>query len=310
MARQLFSFCVALSACLVAARAEAGPTMQLARASPTGKHCLNEPRTKLLLNQTLGAQLNPLGAEHQLTLSVCTPLIEKPGLLFDYTNVEAGVLNYLSPAYTHLGGFVSITPLSIFQLRAEASGLFIWPLPIDGAGYFPYASYQGDFSTAARPKEEAGSAMGYSLGLSATLRGEVGLGQGKKLLLADTLLTEYWSAGDAPYWYVLRRDVIAKRGDVVLKNSGALLFEIAATDNIAIRAGLLDDMVIVPGSDYIGNLAAGIVTMMFKSVGRVAKNLQPFVRVGVYTHHAFRDGQPSALAGFNVVYDLNPAPPP
>ena len=91
--------------------------------APAGKHCLDEGRTKVILNQTLAGQINPLGGEHHLLLSVCVPLIRTPGVLFDFTNIEGGLVNYLSPTYVHQGGFLSITPLSILQLRAELSGI-------------------------------------------------------------------------------------------------------------------------------------------------------------------------------------------
>jgi hypothetical protein len=106
----------------------------IANAEP--RPCLDEPGAKLILDETLVGVINPLGVENQLKVSYCRPLFERPGLLFDYTSIEAGLYNYTSPIYVQQGAFVQATPLSPLVVRAEAAGVQYWPLPIDGAGYY------------------------------------------------------------------------------------------------------------------------------------------------------------------------------
>lgn len=306
----------AASACaaLFAASPALSQTTRATAAAPAGKHCLDENRTKVILNQTLAGQINPLGAEHHLLLSACVPLIQTPGVLYDFTNIEGGLVNYLSPTYVHQGGFLSITPLSVLQIRAEFTGIYIWSIPLDGAGYYPYQSFEGDFSNAARPAEIAGHARGSSFGLSATLRGKIDLPKELDLLLVNTTLVEQWNIGSAPYYYNLRRDIILQQSDWTVRNTFASLVEIPITQNFAVRAGLTDELTMAPSSGYATNVAALLATGLVRRYGDTLRNLQLFVRAGIYTHHAsankFRTAEANAIAGVNVLYDLSPASTP
>jgi len=308
--RALFAAASA-SAALLAASPAFTQSARPAAAAPAGKHCLDENRTKVILNQTLAGQINPLGGEHHLFLSVCVPLIQTPGVLYDFTNIEGGLVNYLSPTYVHQGGFLSITPLSVLQLKAEFTGIYIWSIPIDGAGYYPYQSFEGDFSNDARPAELAGHARGSTFGLSATLRGKVDLPKNLDLLLADTVLVEQWNIGPAPYYYNLRRDILLQKSDWTVRNTFAALVEIPVSPNFAVRAGVTDELTMAPSSGYATNVAALLATGLVRRYGDTIRNLQLFVRGGLYTHHAsankFRTGEANLIAGVNVLYDLSPA---
>lgn len=274
----------------------------------TGKYCLDQPEAKILLSHTLGFQINPLGVENQLALSLCMPFTRTPGVLFDFTNVEVGLVNYLSPIYDHQGAFISITPLSFLKLRVEVAGLGIWPIPLDGSGYNGFTGYDDDFSEDVRRQREGGSTTGTVVELSATLQGKVPLPGGKSVLFTDTFIGGLWTVGDAPFYYNSRRDVLLSRSDWVLKNTGALLVEIPLSDNISVRVGAMDDLNYVPRSGYLTNIVAGITTLLVKRAGPVLRNLQPFVRVGGFTSHAsstkFREGEVNVLGGINTFYDL------
>lgn len=277
-------------------------------AAPHGKHCLNEGRSKVLLGHTLAAQINPLGAEHQLVLSVCKPLIRAPGILYDLSNVEVGVGNYLSPAYVHQSAFLGVTPLSILQLKAEVAGVFVWTIPIDGAGYYPFPSYDADYSEDTRPKDIAQTARGYVLSFSGTLRGRIGPEGGVALLASNTLLAERWSLGDGPYYHNLRRDILLAETDWVLKNTGVVLVEIPISETWLARIGAVDDTVVAPESGRTTNLVAGLATLLFRRPGAGLREIQPFLRLGGYTHHAsstgFRTGEINAMLGVDGMYEL------
>src|SRR5689334_22412480 len=76
----------------------------VATAAP--EQCLGTGRTQNILDVTLLGVANPVGLEHQVRFSVCVPLIRRPGLLFDYTQVEVGLYQYLSPVCVIHGAFV------------------------------------------------------------------------------------------------------------------------------------------------------------------------------------------------------------
>lgn len=274
----------------------------------TGKHCLDEPYTRFTISHTLAGQINPLGSEQHLIASLCVPLIKTPGILFDYTHFEVGLSNYLSPSYDHQGGFISIAPLSFLKLRVEAAGLYIWTIPVDGAGYFSFPGYNADFSEDTRPASRAGTAGGAVVGLSATLQGAAPLPKDLKILFTDTFLAEYWVVGDKDFYYNLRRDAILAQTDWVARNSGAVLLEVPISSNVSLRAGFTDETTFVPRSGFVNNIAAGIATLLVHRIGSVIRNFQPFVRAGVYTHHnsvnEFRQGEGNAVIGINAVYDV------
>lgn len=288
--------------------AAAAPAPAASVPARTGKHCLDEPYTRFTISHTLAGQINPLGSEQQLIASLCVPLIKTPGILFDYTHFEVGLSNYLSPSYDHQGAFIAIAPLSVLKLRAEVAGLYIWTIPTDGAGYFSFPGYNADFSEDTRPHQRAGTAGGAVVGLSATLQGAVPLPKDLKILITDTFLAEYWVVGDKDYYYNLRRDAILAQTDWAAKNSGAVLLEVPFSSNVSLRVGVTDEITFVPRSGFVNNVAAGIATLLVNRLTSVVRNFQPFVRVGVYTHHSsvneFRQGEGNAIIGINAVYDV------
>ncbi|EYF07580.1 hypothetical protein [Chondromyces apiculatus] len=306
--------CLTAVACvgLPARRAEAQvtnppPQEDVPPVEPQGKHCLERTQTKLGMNQQMGASINPLGAEHTLSFYLCVPLIRKPGALFDLTNVQVGVMNYLSPAYMHQGGFVEVTPISPLVLRAEISGMTIWSLPIQSAGYYGYPSYESDHESD-RTIERAGRASGWTAGMSATLRARLGRKDGPGLVILDTFLAERWSVGDAPVYYNLRRDVLAAEKDWILRNTGALLADIPIGFDYGVRAGVSDWTTIVPASGQFSNVVLGLLAVRFLNVSATVREIQPFVISGVYTHHAsvsqFRRGEATVMLGASAIYEV------
>lgn len=275
---------------------------------PQGKHCLDEPIRKLLLSQRLLAQVNAPGGEHQLQLSLCIPLIREPGALYDLTNIEVGVSNSLSPTFVQQGGFVGITPLSVLKLKAELAGIYLWTIPLKGSGYYAFPSYDADFSEDTRPKGDGDTAGGYVLTMSATLRGRIGPSDGVGLLMTDTFQAERWSLGDGPYYYNGWRDILLKSTDWVVRNNGMLLVEIPISSNASTRVGATDETTVAPESGRTTNLLAGFVALRFRRVGAVFQDLQPFLRVGGFTHHAsssgFRTGEATLILGASTVYEL------
>ena len=89
--------------------------------APTGQNCLGEPSTKLVMSNVLGIKWGGWGVEHQLRLGVCTPLVRKPGVLFDFSYIEGGLIVHTSPIYTMPGVYLQVAPLSILQFHLEAA---------------------------------------------------------------------------------------------------------------------------------------------------------------------------------------------
>lgn len=339
-----------------------------------GKHCLDEQQNKLMLNHYTAGSINPLGIETQLRLSFCTPLIEKPGLLFDFSKLDAGLVMFISPTHVHVGPSLTVAPLSFLVFRAELTGFYIWPIPLQGAGFNRVQAektspqQRGCFLDKDQPTPEQLKAMGdprydpndpyqktpianpgqlycdydpsqgqtpinafhddllnrpanglragqstYGVRalLGVTLQGAIPLGKKADLLFADGLSTEFWRVapgGDEGYYYLARRDVMMRTsGDWVIANTAALLVSIKVRPNVALRIGATDDLVYTPNFGYLGNVAAGLLSISVPNLRGLAKQFAFFLRVGGFTNHAFRGKEtaPWTIAGgFDITYEI------
>jgi hypothetical protein len=262
-----------------------------------GQHCLGEARSKLVLTETLVQQTEPLGVENQLQVSGCMPLVRSPGILFDRTNLQTGLIVYAAPVYVSPGAFVSIAPLSILELRAEAEPFWTWPIGMDGAGYFPRSSADEQFEDL--PADQAESARGWTATFTGALQAEVHVAPRWTVAVLDQLAYAYWSVGGAPFYYHPRYDLVMARQDWVGKNMAFLLLGRRFSERVTVRAGLTDELMWSARSGNGQNILAGVVTADVAGWPRSGDVLSPFLRVGAFTEHAFRDGV-AVLGGVTV----------
>jgi hypothetical protein len=256
------------------------------------------------MSQLFAIQTNPEGAYNQLRLGMCFPLVRRPGVLFDYTNIEIGIINELSPAFAHLGGYAQITPLSVLQIRAEASALVYWPLPVERAGYYRRAGYDGGFQPSDLPAGEGRVETGWNLNLIATLRGKVAFNRTWGLILLDLLSVSYFDIGPGDYYFNMRWDVILNGDDWIIANELFVGLETRVGDGFAFRYGFFDSYRRVPNAGYDGH-QLGIFAMGWwpKPYPNVW-DFTPFIRAGIYIDHDFRTETFSLTAGLITQYEL------
>lgn len=272
---------------------------------PRGKHCLGDQRTRLTARQHLVAQYNSTGAEHHARLGVCLPLITEPGLLFDLTYVEVGLLSYLTPAFLQLGGYVEMVPVAPLVLRAELSGVGYWALPeFNRAGYVPRSDYQDTFDNSLLGPELSEAALGYNLNLIAIPRLRVPVAPHWALIALSQLQFEFWDVGQADYYVNLRRDVLAAQQDWFVTNEAIALAEWVMDADFALRFGVYDSWRTVLGSGYTANVLGAMLMGNWPRPSEHTHDLSLFVRAGIYTDHDFRQGQPTVLAGVFVSNSL------
>jgi hypothetical protein len=295
--------CLALLVVLAFSSRTAAADGPLADA-PTGKNCLGEARTKVLLAEGLYSQMNPLGLENQLQLGVCTPLVRKPGVLFDYTNAQAGLVFNASPVYAMPGVFVSVAPLSVLELRAEVAGIQNWTIGMDGSGYFPRASADDQFEDL--PASLARSATGFAATFTATAQAEVALAPRTTVVAVNSFAWAYSRLGDAAYYYNPRYDLVMARQDWVAKNTAVLLVGRELSDRLKMRAGVTDELTSVSSSGSRQNVLAAIAMAVISRWPGVGDETLAFVRIGSYTDHAFRSGV-QVLGGVSMTLDVTPA---
>jgi hypothetical protein len=283
---------------------ESSSTDQSEPAEQRGNHCLDEPRQKLVLHQLAGGQYNPWGLENTMRFGYCIPLIERPHILFDYTHLEIGIVDILSPVYNHVGAYFQIAPISLIQFRLEVMNIGHWTFFFDRAGYYGVDGYDADYRNVALPAEQAGYAEGWNVNFVTTLQARVALGP-VAIVLSSILNVEYWSLGTEEFYVNLKRDVIMARSDWVVANEAILCLELPVRDRFIIRVGAFDTTRYVLESGTVSNLVGGMLMFNFPvSRSGTVRNLTPFVRVGGYTNHPFRAGEVGAQVAVMVSYDL------
>jgi hypothetical protein len=307
LARALLA-CALLPRSTGAAASEATAVTPAPSAPERGNHCLDRPLTSLLIDQSLSGVVNPLGLDHRLNVYLCLPLIRRPGILFDYTNFRIGLLTSVTPTQVAGGGLVQLWPLSILVLRAEVSGVAIWPIPIAGAGYLGLGGYEPFNREILDPPtpgpDAATTAAGFRAKLGATLQGRASIGSRLTLTVASVFSADYWIVGDKPYYYNARMDAVMKREDWVVLNTATAFIGIALPRGLELRLGAVDDLVYVPGDPYLGNAVYGLIGLYSDKPGGRARRLNAFAWLGGYTHHAFRTGEFTLTAGLEVTWDL------
>jgi hypothetical protein len=268
-----------------------------------GKQCFGDDQRKWVAATTLVGAITPRGLEAQLQLGRCLPLITEPGVLYDYTNFQYGLSGYLSPVYAMPGAFVSIAPLSVIELRAEAEYIRQWPMGLDAAGYFPMAGYDSPWKVL--PAASAQMARGYTASFTANLQAEISLADRWSLVALNTASYQYWQLGTAPFYYNARNDFLMARREWMLRDMALMLVSHDLFDRLKVRFGLTDDLSWVSGSGYVQNVVGALMTGAIARWPGPASETQPFLRVGGYTAHQYRKGQLNLLVGVGTTFDLS-----
>lgn len=242
--------------------------------------CLGTGGALVILDDTLVVSLAPDGFENQVKATLCQPLIQRPGILFDYSSWDIGVFNYVSPIYDLQGVTVGVVPLSFLELRVDAAAIGVWTLPLEGAGYYALPGYGADVRT--MPAADARGSVGANVTLSARLQGEVPLFN-DVLVVTNTFQVDYWYLKGGGHYFNPRRDVVLARSDYVLKNIATALIKVRMSDTVGFQLGAQDDLTVVPGSGHVVNVIGLFLSLPVRRAGAL-RDLEPFVRLGAYTH--------------------------
>ncbi len=272
-----------------------------ARAEP------REGRVRAVIGQRLLLLLNPMGMEHTLTAGFRARLGDPRELLFMGAHAETGLVSYVSPVYAITGGYVQVSPLAFLVVRAELTHAVVWPIGMEGAGYYGLGGYDDDVRPEQLTAERGATATGWSLRLSATLQGLVPLGDGARLLVQDQLTAQHASLGDASHYYDMKWDLVLARQDWALINHAVLLLEVDLGPGLHLRVGAYDDARYVPASGHVGHQVGPIAMLAIDRPAPEVPEVTPFLRGGYYTDHVLRREELTVLGGLGVTYDLGAA---
>jgi hypothetical protein len=255
-----------------------------------------------VVHQRFIALLNPMGMEHAAAFGLRGPLGDQDDLLFMGAHAETGVIGYVSPVFAQNGAYIEVQPLSFLSFRGEILHQLVWPIGMDGAGYYGVQGYDPDVGSL--PADEGASADGWSGALSVTGQGMIPMGEGVRLVFFDEASVQYAALGDASHYYDMKWNVVRAREDWVVLNSAALLLTLDLSRDIAVRIGAYDDLRYVPASGHLAHQVGGIAMLEVERAAPEVPAIHVFVRGGYYTSHALFGGQYSMLAGLAVDYDL------
>lgn len=266
--------------------------------------CLDREGGRAVVREAAVFLLNPMGMEHQARLGLCEPLYASRSVALGRNHVELGASSYFSPVYAYVGPYAELAPATFFSVRFELLGLGMWPIPIAGAGYYPLASAGAKFNDADVPEGKGKSAGGWVAKTTFTLLGKVDLGPKAAIVAADQLSIDHEEVGWAPYWLDVRNDLVAARKDEVACNEAAVLFEIPIKKSF-LRFGPYDALRATPRSGYVGHQIGGMAMFEVAQPTRSIASFAVWARLGGYTHHAIRAGEPATLLGVAFDWDLD-----
>lgn len=279
----------------------AGLASALALTSLLGSHAAAQELRPVLTQRVVGL-VEPMGAEHAIQLGARAPVGDPRELLFADTHVELGVSSYTTPIDSMNGAYLQVSPLAFLVLRAELLGVTVWPLGIDGAGYYGVSGDLGELGPL--PAGDARHASGWVGLASAVLQLAFPIGP-LRVIVWNQLGVEHVRVGDADYQLSARHDAVLARGEWIVDEDAMVLLEGRLGDQLLLRGGAYDALRFVPRSGYLANQAGLIAALSIERVDPAVPEVMPFARVGVYTDGR-RAGSFTLLAGITVRYELAP----
>lgn len=275
----------------------------LAVASPAAATCVGETTPRWAAHQSLALLLNPMGAEHNLRIGLCVPLYESADDALRANHFEVGVSSYLSPVYAIGGPYLQFSPATFFFARVELNAMGLWPIGLDGAGYFPMASYASSWDPEDTPAHRAEATGGWNARFFSVLRGVIEAGP-ITLVGYDAFFVDYHDVGSAAYWLQVRHDLVTARSDWVLANEGYLLVGVPIEGGPELRVGGYSALRDVPASGYVGHQVGALFMAVWERPFPGIDELSVYVRVGGYTHHGIRAFDATTLGGASADHDL------
>ncbi|MCB9595428.1 MAG: hypothetical protein H6719_22095 [Sandaracinaceae bacterium] len=268
--------------------------------------CGRSDDPRWMSHHSLVLLLNPTGAEYNGRFGLCVPLYDEDDAALRLNHLEVGVSTYLSPIYAVGGGYAQIGPASFLFLRAELHALTIWPIPLEGAGFYERTGYDDGWRSEDLPLDEGGAASGWSARFKAVLRGAVDLGEAFELVLVTSPWLEINVLDRGTYYLDVRDDLIAANGDWVFANEGVLLFGVRLPEGPSLRFGAFSALRVVPAAGYVGHRAGPFVMASFPWPDPAIESIDVFLRLGLYSHHRFRELSLATMAGVGVDLDMGP----
>jgi hypothetical protein len=262
-----------------------------------------EPRARAVVRERLAFVVNPMGVEHMISLAARVRLGDARDPLMEDAHLEVGAVTYTSPIYSMTGAYAELSPIAFLVLRAEITGVALWPIGLQGAGFYALDGYEADVRGESLDGARGSVAAGVNVQLGATLRAAVALGPIRPILWSELVL-EVERLGEQPFRYSPKYDLVLGREDLMLASSTMLLIELALSDTLRVRAGAYDDLRAVPSSGHLVHQIGPTLMVALDTPGETIREVLFVARAGVYTDPSRREGEWTGLAALLARYDL------
>lgn len=170
----------------------------------------------LYFDQAIGASFNPLGVLLDSKLQYTFPLINKNGILWESTKVEAGFQNEWTPADNVLSARIAVEPVAFFDIVCKA-GLYGMYNAL-GYGCYRLASPAVPYGPDAQRVLVPGDAHGYWVSVAPTLKARLG-----RFVALNTTTVNCLSIDGDGYFLEIRSYLVHRTRDVdVIDNAYVL----------------------------------------------------------------------------------------
>lgn len=281
-------------------------TLWLAALSLSPAHADAQRAPHLFAHQRLVGQVEPTGAEYLLSVGGRVSFDDGEPLSAG-THLEAGAIAYLSPVYAMTGGYLEVSPLAFLVFRAEVSSLALWPIGVDGAGFYPVEGDAADIRSNSLPGASGQAAMGVNVQLSMILQLAFDLGPLRPIVWSQ-LTGEYERLGEQGFHFSPRYGAILAREEWMVASSSLLLLEISILEGVGLRLGAYDDLRAIPRSGALSHVLGPILMVSLTRLDPSVPEALVFLRAGAHLDETVRAGGWTGLLGLLVTHDLGALP--
>jgi hypothetical protein len=172
----------------------------------------------LFFSQSIGVGYNPGGIGLDSRLFYRLPVVRKPGLLWESTNIEAGIQNELSPADNVASARFSVEPIAFFDLVCKAGVYNLYNLL--GNGCVRLKSPTDAYDPDAQPNPLPDNARGYWISIAPTLKAKV-----SRLIVLNTATVNWLGINGTGYFLEWRSSLPHRTNDLDIMDDAYLLAE-------------------------------------------------------------------------------------
>lgn len=240
-------------------------------------------------SQNIAASVNPSGLLLSSQLFFRLPLVNKKGILWESTKIDAGIDNDLSPAFENPGVFIRCEPIAFFDLTLYVNRINLYKTL--GSGYVAMESYSSLHDNKHLEGLSQSDQQGWWIRSSPTIKLAY-----KRFILANITTMHYFQMSKKGYYLERFTNSILDSKDLVVNNELFLFLKINST----FLSGFNYTFQSVPASNE--NFYRLALTFIYNKKLTNKTKLSAVLVSGSYLKHSFFDKR-NPYAGLMVQFN-------